>query len=116
MEGFMLIGSSECKVWIFSEPVDMRNGYDGLYAICRNGGHDVLRGDLFLFVSRDRRQCKVLYWDGTGRRIVMKRMEKNLFAKIFSRGEMTVTELELFMDGANLIEKIVLPEREKYIA
>jgi transposase len=112
----MLIGSSERKVWIFAEPVDMRNGYNGLYGLCRSCGFDVMRGDLYLFVSRDRQQCKVLYWDGTGRRILMKRMEKNLFAKIFARGEMTVTELELFMDGANLIEKIALPEKEKYIA
>jgi len=94
----------------------MRNGYDGLYRLCRSCGFDIMHGDLFLFVSRDRRQCKVLFWDGTGRRILMKKMEKNLFAKIFSRGEMTVTELELFMDGANLIGKINLPEKEKYIA
>lgn len=111
----MLIGSDR-KVWIFEGPVDMRNGYDGLYGICRSGGYDVMGGDLFLFVSKDRRQCKVLYWDGTGRRILMKRMEKNLFAKIFDRGEMSVTELELFLDGAKLIERIAVPEKEKYIA
>ena len=112
----MLIGMSDRKVWVLQRPVDMRNGYDGLYSICRSGGFDVMRGDLFLFVSKDRRQCKVLYWDGTGRRILMKKMEKNLFAKIFDRGEISVMELELFLDGARLAEPIALPEKEKYIA
>jgi transposase len=116
MEGFMLIGMSDRKVWVLERAIDMRNGYDGLYTICRSGGFDIMNGDLFLFVSRDRRQCKILFWDGTGRRILMKKMERNLFAKIFDRGEISVTELELFLDGAKLAEKIVVPEKEKYIA
>ena len=104
------------KVWIFSEVTDMRKGYDGLYGLCRGAGFDVLGGDLYLFISRDMKQAKVLFWDGTGLRILMKRMESNRFARIFERGEMTCAELDLFLDGAKLLAKVDLPEREKYSA
>ena len=110
-----MLGSGK-KVWIFSEITDMRKGYDGLYALCRQCGFDVLAGGLFLFISRDMKQAKVLFWDGTGLRILMKRMEKNLFARIFDRGEMTCAELDLFLDGAKLLAKVSLPPPEKYSA
>ena len=34
--------------------------------------HDVLAGDLYLFVWRDRKRAKVLYFDGTGMCLVAK--------------------------------------------
>ena len=110
-----MLGSGK-RVWIFSETTDMRKGYDGLYALCRKNTFDVLNGDLFLFISRDMKQAKVLFWDGTGLRILMKRMEKNRFARIFDRSEMTYAELDLFLDGAKMLEKVSLPPPEKYSA
>jgi transposase len=110
-----MLGASK-RVWIFSDMTDMRKGYDGLYALCRKSAFDVLNGDLFLFISHDMKQAKVLFWDGTGLRILMKRMEKNRFARIFDRGEMTYAELDLFLDGAKLLVKVSLPPPEKYSA
>src|SRR5574337_825200 len=48
-------------------PVDMRNSFDGLYALARHGlQQDPLDGQLFAFVNRRATQMRVLYWDRSG--------------------------------------------------
>lgn len=112
----MLIGASDKKVLIYKNVVDMRKSYDGLYGLARESGYDVFTGDLFLFVSRSRKRAKVLFWDGTGLNILMKRMEKILFCKFIEQSEMTVSELNLFMQGARLEAQIKMPEKKRYSA
>ncbi len=72
-----MIGSTrQVAVWACTRPVDMRKGFNGLYALARDAlGRDVLEGDLFLFVGRTRHTAKVLFWDGTGLVVYAKRME-----------------------------------------
>jgi len=40
---------------------------------------------LFLFVSRNRKRAKVLYFDGTGLCLLAKRLEKGRFAAVCDR-------------------------------
>ncbi len=112
----MLIGAMDKKVWIFSEPVDMRKSYDGLYALTRANGFQIFDGDLFLFISTNRKRAKVLFWDGSGLNILMKRMEKHLFSKLTEMKEMSVSELNLFMRGARLQSQIMIPQKQNYDA
>ena len=95
----MLIGAVDKKVWIFGQAVDMLKSYDGLYALARAGGMNVLDGDLFLFVASNRKRAKVLFWDGSGLNILMKRMEKHLFSRLIEMREISVSELNLFVTG-----------------
>jgi len=45
----------------------MRKSYDTLAAIVRvQMGRRLLDGDLFVFIGRDARRAKILFWDGTG--------------------------------------------------
>jgi len=68
-------------VYAFGERVDMRKSFDTLSAIVREHiKRDVLEGALYVFVGKDRRRAKVLYWDGTGLCVLAKRMEKGRFA------------------------------------
>jgi transposase len=54
-------------VFAYAEPVDMRKSFNTLAAlVIESLKHDVLTGDLYLFVSRDRKRAKVLYFDGRG--------------------------------------------------
>jgi hypothetical protein len=64
----MILGTSRAvRVYAYPAPVDLRKGYDGLFGLVRQGLRcDPLSGDLFLFVNRRRKGCKVLVWDGTG--------------------------------------------------
>ncbi|MBM4185563.1 MAG: IS66 family insertion sequence element accessory protein TnpB [Gemmatimonadetes bacterium] len=105
----MIIGTSRAvRVFAYPAPVDLRRGYDGLYGLVQSGlGRDPLSGDVFLFCNRRRRGCKVLFWDGTGLCIFMKRLEKGTFASLWCTdgGPLTLTssELALFIEGCELV-------------
>ena len=108
-----MIGSTRAvRVYAYSEPVDMRKSYSGLEGIVRNQlGHDLLRGDLYLFTGKDRRRAKVLLFDGTGLCIYMKRMSRGQFAKLRDvDGElrMTMSELALYLEGSELVARETL--------
>ena len=108
-----MIGSTRAvRVYAYSEPVDMRKSYSGLEGIVRNQlGHDLLRGDLYLFTGKDRRRAKVLLFDGTGLCIYMKRMSRGQFAKLRDVGgelRMTMSELALYLEGSELVARETL--------
>ncbi|MGH2608351.1 MAG: IS66 family insertion sequence element accessory protein TnpB [Tepidiformaceae bacterium] len=110
-----MIGTSRAvTVYAYGEPTDMRKGFDGLAALVSGAlGRDPLSGDLFLFVSRNRKRAKVIHWDGTGLCIYAKRLEGNRFACLWktpARSELKLTkvELELFLEGSALVGKVPL--------
>ena len=101
------------KVYVYSSPVDMRKSYDTLCGLVYKK-HNVLDGEIFLFVSKDLKKAKALYWDGTGLNIWMKRLSKGCFAKIYIRNELSVGELNLFFEGCKkVIEKLSPPALKK---
>ena len=118
----MMLGTSRSvRVFAYPEPVDLRNGYDGLFGLVKAGlDRDPMSGDLFLFVSRTRRLCKVLVWDGTGLCIFQKRLERGRFASPWrERGKevrMTSSELALFIEGCQLVGRQELSPREVSLA
>ncbi|MEB3220545.1 MAG: IS66 family insertion sequence element accessory protein TnpB [Candidatus Sericytochromatia bacterium] len=76
----MLTSTRQIRVWACAEPVSMRKSFDGLLAVARHSlGRDPLEGDMFLFVARDRKQARVLDWDGTGLVILARRLERGRF-------------------------------------
>ena len=63
----MLNLSPAVKLWYCPEAVDMRLGFDGLFALVRNRLQaDPLSGHLFIFRNRNADRLKVLYWGGFG--------------------------------------------------
>lgn len=91
------------SVFMHDEPTDMRKSFNTLSAIVEHQmKRDLLEGDLFLFVSRDRRRAKVLYFDGTGLCLLAKRLEQGQFGAPWKqrRKELTLTELALFIEGS----------------
>lgn len=110
----MLGSGFSARVFAYSAPCDMRKSYEGLHAIVRNDiGDEILDGDLYLFTNRRRNRAKVLFFDGTGLCIFMKRIEKGLFAPLWkSTEEKTVSlspsELQLYIEGSQLVGKIGL--------
>jgi transposase len=50
------------KVWLASEPVDLRRGHDGLSALVRTQWRqDPYSGHLFVFVGRRKDRVKILF-------------------------------------------------------
>lgn len=108
-----MIGLSRGLIaWAYTEPCDMRKSFNTLGAIVEQQmKRSVLSGDLFLFVSRNRKRAKVLYFDGTGLCLLAKRLEKGRFAPLWNRKkeggvEMTPSELALFIEGSETVGRL----------
>ncbi len=114
----MIGASPSVRVFAYTEPVDMRKGFDGLFGLVKTHlGREPLSGDLFVFVSRNRKRAKVLLWDGTGLCLYAKRLERGQFANLWSGPdkaeiELTLAELQLFMEGSQLVGKVPVSPRK----
>jgi len=110
-----MIGTTrQVTVWAYTAPCDMRKQYDSLAAVVTSlMQRDVLDGDLYVFVGRDRRRAKVLYWDGTGLCLFAKRLEKGRFISPWKHAKdgtlrMTMSELALLLEGSEFVGKFAL--------
>jgi transposase len=111
-----VIGSTrKLAVYAYGQPCDMRKSYDALSGLVTQAlGRDFLSGDVFLFVGRDRKRAKALFWDGTGLCLYAKRLEKGRFAPLWQPGNdkqplvLTVSELALFLEGSELVGRAPL--------
>jgi transposase len=111
----MLIRGQQRRVRVYLYPTDMRKQFNGLSALVISElGEDLLSGDAFLFVSRNRKLAKILLWDGTGLCVFAKRLESGRFTAPWALGDgseavtMTASELQLFLDGTELIGRLPL--------
>jgi transposase len=104
------------SVFAYCEPCDMRKSFVTLGALVEHKMRlDVTSGDLFLFVSKDRKRSKVLYFDGTGVCLFAKRLDQGSFVAPWKRHhsgehlEFTLSELSLFIEGSVAVRKSLSP-------
>ena len=96
------------RVYVYSEYIDMRGGFEKLSMLIREKiGTDVLSGDLFLFLGKNKRRVKGLCFDGTGLLLIAKRLERGSFMRIdeFDGLEISVDELDSFLRGSVIVRK-----------
>lgn len=100
--------ASATKVWLATQPADMRCGFDRLAELASSvTGEDPLSGHLFLFRGRRGDRLKILYWDTDGYALWYKRLEEGTFKlpKI-EEGTKSVqlrpSELAMMLDGIDL--------------
>jgi transposase len=75
----MLSFAGSLRVFILLDPCDMRAGINTLHALIGDRlKKDAKSGSLFVF-THTRRLLKVLYRDGTGPRLLTKRLEQGTF-------------------------------------
>lgn len=101
----MLMLPPSVKVYLATGPVDMRKSIDGLMGVVRAVWRDdPYSGHLFVFLSRDRKRAKILFFDHGGFCVFYKRLEKNRFHIPQMNGrtgrvEMDATELAMLLQG-----------------
>jgi transposase len=87
----MLSFTGGLKVFVALEPVDLRKSFSGLEGLVSGKlGEDLRQGALFVFTNRRHSRLKILYWDGTGLWLLMKRLEQGTFSWPKVAGPQTV--------------------------
>lgn len=77
----MLSFTGSLKVFVALEACDLRKSFNGLHALVSERlGEDPRQGALFVFSNRRHTRLKILYWDGSGFWVLMKRLEEGTFA------------------------------------
>jgi len=76
----MLALSAVTHIYLYRSACDMRRSFDGLCGLIRSELRaDPLSGSLFVFCNRRRTMVKILYFEGDGLAIWMKRLERGCF-------------------------------------
>lgn len=76
----MIALGPKTTVYCAVEAVDFRNGIDGLSRLCRGElEKDPFSGNVFLFRNRRRTAVKMLFYDGQGFWLCLKRLSKGRF-------------------------------------
>jgi transposase len=98
--------SAAVRVYLATQPADMRKSFDGLAALASGSlALDPLSGHLFVFINKRRDRIKILYWDLDGMAVWAKRLERGTFrlpAATSGRVEMTTADLAALLAGIDL--------------
>jgi transposase len=104
----MLMLSPSVKIYLASQPVDMRAGHDSLFAIVRNvWQRDPYQGHLFVFYGRRKDRVKILFMERGGLVLYYKRLERGQFKIPMPQSDaatidLDAFELSLLLDGVDL--------------
>ncbi len=102
----MLTWPRSVRVFLCTEPTDMRRSFDSLAEMTRQViKEQPTSGHLFVFTSRRADRVKVLYWDRGGYALWYKRLETGRFympEADGSRVELDASELSLLLEGIDL--------------
>ena len=108
----MLSLTGGIRVFVCTQPADMRRSFDGLCGMVENiVQQDPLSGFLFVFRNRNRDRLKILFWATDGFVIWYKRLEEGTWQlptdmKTQSDGEVSAEisteELSLLLGGIDL--------------
>jgi transposase len=113
----MLSITPACRIWLCTQPTDMRRSFDGLSALVRNHlAADPTSGDWFAFINRRRTQIKVLAFEEGGYCVWSKRLERGQFALLLGvagspRRGLSRTEFLALLEGVDLVVK---RQRKRY--
>lgn len=116
----MLSFSSHQRYFLYRGPTDMRKGFAGLSGLVRQHiDHDLLSGDVFIFINRRRDRIKLLMWDSTGFALYYKQLERGTFEPAFKlpqdrsglASELRWSDLVMLLEG---IEIKSIKRRKRY--
>ena len=66
--------------YLYKKPTDIRKGFNGLSGIITNEtSYEILSGDVFIFINKQRNKMKLLRWESGGFVLYYKRLEQGTF-------------------------------------
>ena len=90
-------------IYLYPEYTDMRKGHNTLsYIVLEKMNLELLSGALFLFISKNRKSCKAIFFDGNGLVLYHKKLERGRFMPCTLLSEVTEinsNELSLILNG-----------------
>lgn len=102
----MLLPEGHRRVWLCTEPTDMRKSFNGLSALVKHRLlEDPLSGHFFVFINRRASQMKILYFDRSGYAIWNKRLEQGRFVTRPQGGikqALSFAELHCLLEGIEI--------------
>jgi len=113
--------AQETRIWLASEVMDMRCGFDRLAERVRAViGEDPLSGHWFVFHSRRGDRLKILYWDRDGFALWYKRLEEGKFKLPRPREgartvELRASELAMILEGIDVSKLKRVPRYERTV-
>jgi len=91
----MLNFSEATKIFAYTEPTDMRRGFNGLSGIIRSELQaDPTDGSLFLFINKRRDRMKILHFDGGGFWLYYRLLEAGTFEELKTVGDSRSTRID----------------------
>ena len=95
------------KIWLYSQPTDMRKSIDGLAIIVSEQLNQNPAGpDVFVFYNTAKNKLKILYYHKNGFCLWYKRLEKGRFLlpKLVDNGNyiLTIEKLRWLLDGLKI--------------
>jgi transposase len=103
----MFIETKGLRIFIYQDPIDMRLGFERLLHFVRDQmKNDINQGHLYLFLGKNRRRVKALFFDGTGLVLIAKRIERGRFmarSEIKDILEITTVELKQIFNGGVIV-------------
>jgi transposase len=104
----MLNIANDIEIYAYTQPADMRKGFNGLSGIIRSEFQsDPTDGSWFLFVNRRRDRMKILHFDGGGFWLYYRLLESGTFEDLVSKNDSSrlqidSTELTMLLSGVSL--------------
>lgn len=104
----MLSLAPSARIYLCSQPADLRKSFDGLCGLIRTWlESDPLSGEIFVFRNKSGDRVKILTFEGDGLAIYYKRLEEGVFrfpsaADGHCRVTVRATDLLMLLDGVDL--------------
>lgn len=96
----MIFDPNKHKIFFYNDYVDMRKGHNSLAMLITNKTNfEIMEGSLFLFVSKNKRTLKGLFFDGSGLVLLHKKLESGKFMSV----DCISSPLELFQEDFNIV-------------
>ena len=112
--------AADANFYLYRKPVKMSRSFDGLAALIRTElNKDIINGDVFLFLNKQRTTIKILVYENKGFSIFYRRLDEGSFqlpliASDHISYRMNLDQMEQMLTGITVLDGGYL-SKEKYV-